>query len=458
MHRRSFRGVRLALLAVVTTASLGLGSRVAVACPICNGVALTLADEIAKADVMALATLVSAPPADKDEGGLGDIPEATFAFDTVLKGALELEGQKEFKALYFGNHPAETRFLVYGSFKPVFRESPAQDETDKPQAKDEAAEEEEEEEVVVLQWTTPTPITARACEYLQALVKLPAKGPDRLAYFQDCFEDADRLVAIDSYEEFAKAPYDEIVQLKPRMQHDKLVAWVGNPAIPTTHRRLYLMLLGVCGTPDDVPLLESLIENPDRSFRTTLDGAVSCYLNLAGAEGMPLIEKLFLGNPKAEYNDIYGVVMALRFQQDYSNAVPKDRLLQAFRLLLDRRDMADLIIPDLARSQDWSVVDKLVTIFKEADKITWVRVPIFNYLRQCPLPEAKKYMEELAVIDPKAFKQAKNMYPLRSAKPDAAAPNAEGDKPTDAKSKDAKPTDPNADAAAGKRGRPAASK
>ena len=37
---------------------------------------------------------------------------------------------------------------------------------------------------------------------------------------------------------------------------------------------------------------------------------------------------------------------------------------------------------------------------KTADKTTtWVRAPIFNYLRVCPLPEAKKHLEELAKLD-----------------------------------------------------------
>jgi hypothetical protein len=36
---------------------------------------------------------------------------------------------------------------------------------------------------------------------------------------------------------------------------------------------------------------------------------------------------------------------------------------------------------------------------------------VVNYLRACPLPEAKKHLEELAKIDPDVVKRAMNYYP-----------------------------------------------
>ena len=44
-------------------------------------------------------------------------------------------------------------------------------------------------------------------------------------------------------------------------------------------------------------------------------------------------------------------------------------------------------------------MDRLVKLFKNADDDSiWVRVPVINYLRACPLPEAKQHIEELAKI------------------------------------------------------------
>ena len=87
--------------------------------------------------------------------------------------------------------------------------------------------------------------------------------------------------------------------------------------------------------------------------------------------------------------------------------IPRERIVAAVRHLLDRPKMADMIIPDLARWEDWSVMDRLVQMFKDADEETnWLRVPVITYLRACPKPEAKKHIEELAKIDPDAVRRA----------------------------------------------------
>jgi hypothetical protein len=84
--------------------------------------------------------------------------------------------------------------------------------------------------------------------------------------------------------------------------------------------------------------------------------------------------------------------------------------------MLDRPQLADLVIPDLARWQDWSAMDRLVQLFKEADEqSSWVRVPVIKYLKECPLPEAKQHIEELAKIDPKVVQQANSLFPLAGA-------------------------------------------
>ena len=83
--------------------------------------------------------------------------------------------------------------------------------------------------------------------------------------------------------------------------------------------------------------------------------------------------------------------------------------------MLDRPKLADLVIPDLGRWKDWSVMDRLVELFKKADEESiWVRVPVISYLRACPLPKAKLYIEELAKIDPDAVKRA-SLFPFGGA-------------------------------------------
>src|SRR5205814_924590 len=84
-----------------------------------------------------------------------------------------------------------------------------------------------------------------------------------------------------------------------------------------------------------------------------------------------------------------------------------------------RLELADLVIPDLAKWEDWSVMDRLFELYKTAnDKNSWVRVPVVNYLRACPLPKAKELLDQCEKIDPSAVRRA-NMFPGAAPAPAA---------------------------------------
>ena len=71
------------------------------------------------------------------------------------------------------------------------------------------------------------------------------------------------------------------------------------------------------------------------------------------------------------------------------------------------------MIPDLARWSDWSQIDRLTKLFIEADEDNnWVRVPVVNYLRACPLPEAKEAMKKLEEVDPESVRRANTFFSI----------------------------------------------
>ena len=107
--------------------------------------------------------------------------------------------------------------------------------------------------------------------------------------------------------------------------------------------------------------------------------------------------------------------------------MPRERLIEAMRHMLKRPKLADLIIPDLTRWQDWTVMNELVALFKQADdESSWVRVPVVNYLRACPLPEAQEKLAELEKIDPDAVRRASLFFPTAGAAAETS-PAADGE-------------------------------
>ena len=294
------------------------------------------------------------------------------------------------------------------------------------------------------------PLTPAAADYVRKLPAVPSAGPERLVFFQDYLEHEDPLLAQDAYDEFGRAPYSELHELKPQMKHDKIVKWVADPEVSPSRRRLYLTMLGVCGTKADVPLLEAMIasdfdamkpalvgqvgtgmlmggpagmpvwieavQQDERRKKQGLDALVACYLILRGPDGLDLIEDRFLKNPHAEYTHVYSTIMALRFHGDENTSViPRERLLAAMRLLLKNTDFADQVILDLSRWEDWSVMDQMVEMFKNSDERGYVRQPVVSYLTVASEQEgdvgtrAKAAIEELEKIDPETVKTARSL-------------------------------------------------
>ena len=416
ISRVGFAWTLTGLVAVACVAAL---SRPAAACPFCSAVSLTFSEEIASSQLAVIAKLTEAPPRSDDVNSL-EVAKAKFEIVKVLKGADALGKTRKIEVVYFGDSPLGSTFLIMGIDPPA------------------------------INWSTPIAISRRGVEYVTKTMDLPKEGPDRLAFFQEYLEDEEEMLGRDAYDEFAKAPYSQVLALKDRMHHDKIVEWVKSTEIPVSRRRLYLTMLGAYRSPADVPLLEEMIKSKDRQTKGALDALVAAYLTLKGPEGMPLVEELFLKNKDAEYTDTYATIMALRFHGTEDKIIPRKRLLAGLRMMLDRPQLADLVIPDLARWEDWSVIDKLVELFKNSDdESSWVRVPVINYLRACPLPEAKTRIDELAKIDPETIKRANSFFPFGAA---AAPATADTKKPADKDSKaeaDAKQDSPKPAAAAG---------
>ncbi|MDZ4850619.1 MAG: hypothetical protein SGI77_15140 [Pirellulaceae bacterium] len=346
------------------------------ACPFCSASAQTLRQDMQSMDVVGLGELIES--GETDINGQGE-----FNLLKVWRGEALLKGVAKISAPYFGPGKAPKKFLLMGV---------GSDE---------------------LLWSSPLPISTEAEQYLQKVSELPEDNAARLRFYIRYLENAESLLARDAYDEFAQTPYEDVKLVRDAMDRSVILSWIKDKDIAPDRKRLYYTMLGICGQPEDANLLESLMKSESPEGRTGLDALIACYLTLKSEAGLPLIEELFLSNTKCVYADTYAAVMALRFHGTDGGVLPRERVVKSMRLMLERPEFADLVIPDLARWQDWSQIDRLVKLFIEANEDTsWVRVPVVNYLRACPLPEAKEQLIELEKIDPKAVKRAATFFPI----------------------------------------------
>jgi len=431
--------------AVIGLIALGLSMRAVQrvqACPFCSAAMQTLAQEIAGADGAVITELVEPMPAAASSApGAAAFDAATasakFRIVKVLRGEDKLGGAKELDVVYFGEDKPGKKFLITG----IAAITP-----DK------------------IDWTTPVPLSDRAVEYVGKLLALPEAGVERLAFFQEYLEDEDPLLAQDSYDEFARAPYSEVIALGPKMKRERLLEWINDPMVGPSGRRLYLTMLGICGRPEDVGMLEELLNYDyqlmkpgiaaaisqvgvvgssvgmglvdemlhaeERKKKESLDALIACYLKLKGPSGLELINEKFLGNPTVEYKHLHSAIMALRFHGEETDVLPRENLLDSMRLALDHKEFADQVIPDLTRWEDWEIMPRLVRMFKEATADDWIRSPVASYvLVAAEQPgqvgeRAKAALAELESLDPDTVERARSLsafsFLAKAASPSSA--------------------------------------
>ena len=429
------RLLRPALLAVALL-SCWVGASDLLACPFCSAVSQTLSQEIAAADVAVIARLIQLPP---EVDPASDAP-IELDLDDPDSGTAEFE---VLEIIHGGEKLQDSSPAVGDKIKVVYFGTSYKDDEGQPKSfliNGLAGEK--------IDWSTPLPLSQRGIDYIRALGTLPEEGPQRLAFFLDHLEDKDPLLAQDAYDEFGRAPYETVVAIGDQMDRQQLIGWIEDSQVGPTRRRLYLTMLGICGQAADIAILESLllydyqqikpgiaanlavlsqtgpvfgasilnemVKADVRRKQQCLDALIAAYLKLKGPDGLPLVEEKFLSNPAVEYTHVYAAVMALRFHGEETDSIPKERLLQSVRLLLDNADIADQVIPDLARWEDWSVMEQLVEMFKTSDKNSWVRQPVISYLiAATDQPEeisgrAEAALAELEQLDPEAVKRARS--------------------------------------------------
>jgi hypothetical protein len=358
----------------------------ALACPFCSAVSQTLRQEMAVMDAIAIAEATSESVRDETTG------KVRLKVVSVLKGDSLVKPEETVTAVYYGTVEPGRRFMLSGA-----------DPED-------------------IQWAC-LPINETSEEYLLNITKLADDPLERLKFYQDYLQHPESMLNRDAYDEFAITPYPVVQALKPFMNREQLVAWIREPEMPADRKRLYLTMLGVCGDESNVPMLEEMLRSTQPTTRGGLDALIACYLVLAGEKGLPTIDDMFLKNPKAPYADTYAAIMAIRFHGTETDKIPRSALVQSLHHVLDRKDLADLVIPDLARWGDWSQIERLEKLFVEAEKDNnWIRVPVVNYLRACPKPEAEAALERLKKVDPESVKRASSFFSIPVPSP-AASPS-----------------------------------
>ncbi|MCA9006062.1 MAG: hypothetical protein KDA70_12390 [Planctomycetaceae bacterium] len=366
------------------------------ACPFCSAPSLTLTEQLSQSDVAVLAQWTEAE-----------------------KGTLEKAGKTVFEVKEIVRQSDKDKFKV-GDQITINRHRPGKKGNLFLLLGTKGAE---------VDWGDPIEVTETSFHYISQAPAPEEKTSKRLKYFLKFLEYPDQMISNDAYAEFANAPYEEITPLSKEMPREKIRKWIINPDTPVTRIGLYGLLLGLCGTGEDVSFMEQKINEPTKEFRLGIDGVISGYLLLTGADGLDKIDETKFVPKDVAFSETYAAMQALRFMWTYGDGrIDKERLRKSMRLLLDRPELTDLVVADLARWDDWSVLDRLMDMYGTGDyDIPSIKRAIVRYLLvaskgknkkgggpdAATAEKAKKLLDKLRQEDPKTVQSAERFFFLK---------------------------------------------
>ena len=386
------RIVRPAILATTVVAWLVSVASAALCCPFCSAPSFTLAEQLAQSDAAVLVQWVAGKkPTGKTAG------KTVYEIRRIIRSPKNTlkTGERVTLARYRAGKKGNL-FMLMGT------------------------------KGTIIEWGSPLEVSETSFNYIAQAPSPETAASKRLSYFLKFLEFPDQMMSNDAYAEFANAPYKDITALSKAMPREKLRKWVTSKDTPPTRVGLYGLMLGLCGTKDDAKLMEAKINEKTDEFRLGIDGVISGYLLLTGPKGLDVIDQSKLKNKKIPFSETYASMQALRFMWTYgSEKIGKERLRQSMRVLLDRPELADLVIADLARWKDWKVLDQMMELYgAEEYNIPSIKRAIVRYMLVCSkdtpsgdnvtLPkhvvQSRKHLETLRKKDAKTVRDAERFF------------------------------------------------
>ncbi len=289
-----------------------------------------------------------------------------------------------------------------------------------------------------LEWNRPREISEESYQYLRALTELQVEGVERLRYFADYLEHPDPIVANDAWMEFGYADYGDVVVVLPEIDSATILKWILDAETQPERISTYGWMLGMSGAREHAPAIEAYLLEPSDHMRIGLDGVIAGYVMLTGLEGWELIEHEKLLNREAPFSEVYAAMQALRRLWQYPpEDLSRERLVASMRLLLDRPEIADLVISDLARWHDWSVIDQIYSLYDSEGFVEpAIKRAIIRYMYLAEyagsqvegdaVPEfaqtATQYLKNFQQRDPTTFESAKRYFVVPDPLADPNAP------------------------------------
>jgi hypothetical protein len=378
------------------------------ACPFCSSQGQTLAGELASADMIVVATVISA---ERDENDFTK-SRTKLRIDKTVKPHPAFEKEKEITVPRYiptekGKAPPQLLLFCYVNT----------DTTD-------AAVSAVASVAAVFPKYRNATIDAYRGDEIRAKSKLPdyleearklqgAPLHDRLVFYFKHLEDDDLFISSDAYMEFGNADYKDVKEVAKKLSADTLLKWLKDANTPPSRYGLYGMLLGHCGKAEHAATLKKLVVEPDNAFSLGLDGMLAGYVLLDPKDGWEVLAGI-AADRKREFTTRYAALRTVRFFHDSRpDVVSADKLLAAMKSLAEQDDIADIAIDDLRKWQQWDQTEYILGLAgKESHADPLVKRAILKYAIVASKNGSKpagEYVESVRKVKPQVVADAESL-------------------------------------------------
>lgn len=363
------------------------------ACPFCNAVRPTIAQQRDSASIAVLAeSLDDKPPATASSAAER---RQSFRVHSILKGGKRIRAGDEIGIVPDAPVEKGSLVLLLGS------------------GNDDAA-------INQLSWTA-IPVDESAYGYIFREPSVALPQSERLNYFAHYLENRNPLVADDALQEFAHASFDDTVLAARTLPMAKVRSWLVDPQIPPARKGFYGLALGLAVDPTERRLNEEVLHQqivaPASDFRAGFDGLLGGYLLLTGQKGLDLLDSRYFANPKAAIGDVQHAMRALRFYHQFGHGIDPVRQAESLSHTLVRPEFAAEAIMDLARWQYWPVESQVAELYeKKGYDDPVIHRAIVGYLKACPKSEAAAALAHLRSVDSNGVAEAERWLEVFTGK------------------------------------------
>ena len=253
-------------------------------------------------------------------------------------------------------------------------------------------------------WMNAGPVPAGAANDVRRLVGAKrssdmtlADWRSRVVMLAPLLEHPVPVLAITTYAEIARAPYDAMRSTRGHVRPSDLRVWLADPG-RATRRPLYWLLYGINAGPGEAREIAGRVDRlAAKGGLEDLASLLAADLEAGGAARRAVLRRTYLEQSKRSIPELQEAILAFTVHADAGDAALRRETAETFgRLVRNHRALGGLVAADLARWQYWDAVPDYIALLRSRVLNPALRQPVLDYLTASGRPDALAAVAEIA--------------------------------------------------------------